>query len=64
MAVITGTAFSKNTPVRVLQELEHLERREAGQIERIHAAQPAEDEEERKEAHALGQPDSVTPVRE
>ena len=46
MAVITGTALSKNTPVRVLQELEHLERRENGHDVRIDVAQPAEEQEE------------------
>ena len=60
MAVITGTALSKNTPVRVLQELECAERREAGQKEQTDVAQLAEEQKEHTKPQIQAQPDSVS----
>jgi hypothetical protein len=46
MVIITGTALSKHTPLRVLQELEQGERCEPERDERIHIARCADMREE------------------
>ena len=61
MTIITGTALSKNTPVKVLQELEWQERKATEQDVTSHVAPPAGEQEEQNSPRTENQPHSVTP---
>jgi len=61
MTIITGTALSKNTPVKVLQELEWQERKATEQDETGHVAPLAGEQEEQNSTRTENQPHSVTP---
>jgi hypothetical protein len=64
MTIITGTAWSKNTPVEVLQELERQERKAMEQGNTSHVAPPAREQEEQNAPGSQTQPRCATPVRD
>ena len=59
MVIITGTALSKHTPLRVLQELEQGERSEAEREERMHLVRPADRREQYGDSQEPAETDSV-----
>jgi len=59
MVIITGTALSKHTPLRVLQELAQGERREAEREERMRLAPPADRQKESNEPQEGAETDPV-----
>jgi|GEM_PF-4650449 len=59
MVIITGTALSKHTPLRVLQELAQGERWEAEREERMRLAPPADAQKEFSQPQERTETDSV-----
>lgn len=64
MTIITGTALSKNTPVEVLQELEHQERKAIERGNTSCVAQPTKEQEEQNAPGTQTEPHPVTLVQE
>ena len=64
MLVVTGTALTKNTPVKVLKKLDCGEPNPAVQEKPTGLGGPPEEQEGRTVPETQAEPDSVSPNRE